>query len=87
MIGENVRGFRNKLGISQEKLAEHAGVDRTYIGCIERAEKSVSAEVLYRIGKALKIKPHLLLLKDAHKLSVEELVRAVSPGKVHPMEP
>jgi hypothetical protein len=41
--------------------------------CTERAEKSVSAEVLYRIGKALKIKPHLLLVEEAYKLTEKEL--------------
>ncbi len=79
MIGHNIRGFRNRLGISQEKLAELADLDRAYVGCIERAEKSVSAEVLYRIGKALKIKPHLLLVKDAHSLSVKDLEKAILP--------
>jgi transcriptional regulator with XRE-family HTH domain len=73
MIGHNVRGFRNRMGVSQEKLAELANVDRAYMGCIERAEKSVSAEVLYRIGKALKIKPHMLLVEDAYKLNEKEL--------------
>ncbi len=79
MIGHNVRGFRNRLGISQEKLAELANIDRAYMGCVERAEKSVSAEVLYRIGKALNIKPHLLFVPNAPKLSDSELEKALLP--------
>ncbi len=79
MIGHNVRGFRNRIGISQEKLAEFAQIDRAYVGCIERAEKSVSAEVLYRIGKALKIKPHLLFIEEAYKLTEKELEKRLLP--------
>jgi transcriptional regulator with XRE-family HTH domain len=79
MIGDNVRGFRTKLGISQEKLAELANIDRSYVGCIERAEKTVSAELLYRIGKALKIKPHMLMLEDAYKMSPHELEKRLLP--------
>jgi transcriptional regulator with XRE-family HTH domain len=67
------------LGISHEKLAELAKIDRAYMGCVERAEKSVSAEVLFRIGKALKIKPHLLFVNDAYKLTPEELKDALAP--------
>jgi len=67
LIGDNIRGYRNKLNISQEKLSELANTDRAYIGIVERGEKSVSAEVLYRIGLALKIEPHLLMLKDSHR--------------------
>lgn len=67
LIGDNIRGYRNKLGISQEKLSELANTDRAYIGIVERGEKSVSAEVLFRIGLALKIEPHLLMLKDSHR--------------------
>jgi transcriptional regulator with XRE-family HTH domain len=79
MIGHNVRGFRNRLGISQEKLAELANIDRAYMGCVERAEKSVSAEVLYRIGKALRIKPHLLFVEDSYKLNEKELEKKLLP--------
>jgi transcriptional regulator with XRE-family HTH domain len=77
-IGDNIRGFRNKLGISQEKLAEYAEIDRSYIGCVERAEKSVSAEVLFRIGKGLKIKPHLLFIKNSYRMNDDELKKALS---------
>jgi len=76
-IGDNIRGFRIKLGISQEKLAEYAEIDRSYIGCVERAEKSVSAEVLFRIGKGLKIKPYLLFVRNAYKMTEEELKKAL----------
>lgn len=65
IIGNNVRGFRNRLGISQEKLAEHADVHRTFIGTIERAEQSISASTISKLAKALKVEAYVLLMKDS----------------------
>jgi transcriptional regulator with XRE-family HTH domain len=54
-FGEKVREERHKLGLSQEELASRAGVHRTYIGMIERAEKNITLENIEKIAKALKI--------------------------------
>ena len=54
-FGNKVRKERMKLGLSQEELAERAGVHRTYIGMIERAEKNATIESIEKIAKALKI--------------------------------
>jgi len=55
-FGERVRKERMKLGLSQEKLASLAGVHRTYIGMIERAEKNITLENIEKIARALRIK-------------------------------
>jgi transcriptional regulator with XRE-family HTH domain len=52
-FGNKVRAERMKLGLSQEELAERAGVHRTYIGMIERAEKNITLENIEKICKAL----------------------------------
>ncbi len=54
-FGRRVRDQRAKRGLSQEQLAERAGVHRTYIGMIERAEKNITLENIEKIAKALKI--------------------------------
>ena len=54
-FGNKVREERIKLGLSQEQLAVRAGVHRTYIGMIERAEKNITLENIEKIAKALKI--------------------------------
>lgn len=54
-FGEKVREERRKLGLSQEELASRAGVHRTYIGMIERAEKNITLENIEKVAKALKI--------------------------------
>ena len=53
-FGKKVRARRTALRLSQEELAERAGVHRTYIGMIERAEKNITLENIERIAKALK---------------------------------
>jgi len=52
-FGQKVRIERTKLGISQEELASRAGVHRTYIGMIERAEKNITLENIEKVCKAL----------------------------------
>ena len=54
-FGNKVRERRTVLGLSQEELAGRAGVHRTYIGMIERAEKNITLENIQKIAKALEI--------------------------------
>ncbi|MBF8265441.1 MAG: transcriptional regulator [Dehalococcoidia bacterium] len=60
-FGERVRKERTKLGLSQEELAARAGVHRTYIGMIERAEKNITLQNIERIAKSLKLEVKDLL--------------------------
>ena len=55
-FGEKVREERHKQGFSQEELASRAGVHRTYIGMIERAEKNITLESIEKVAKALGLK-------------------------------
>ena len=52
-FGKKVREIRVKQNLSQEKLATKAGVHRTYIGMIERAEKNITLENIEKVAKAL----------------------------------
>lgn len=54
-FGQKVREERTKQGLSQEALASRAGVHRTYVGMIERAEKNITLENIEKIAKALGI--------------------------------
>jgi transcriptional regulator with XRE-family HTH domain len=53
IFGENVQKYRKEKQISQEKLAEFAGVHRTYVGMIERAEKNITLRNMEKIANAL----------------------------------
>ena len=55
IFGKKVKLFRIEKGWSQEKLALTADLDRTYIPSIEKGERNVSIEVIYRLAKALDI--------------------------------
>lgn len=60
----NVRRQRLALGLSQEELAERAGVHRTYVGMLERSEKNVTIYNIERIAMALNVEPASLLLEQ-----------------------
>jgi len=60
-FGKNVRQYRIGRVLSQEKLAEKAGLHRTYIGMIERAEKNITLLNVEKIANALDIKIEELL--------------------------
>ena len=54
-FGKRVREMRKSKGISQEKLAEMAGIDRSYMGNIERGEKNITLKKAYEICDALEV--------------------------------
>ena len=62
LFGHNVQKQRKAQEISQEQLAELAGVHRTYIGMIERAEKNITLCNIEKIANALKIEIKDLLV-------------------------
>lgn len=62
-LGKAIRGLRLEVGLSQEALADEAGVDRSYIGGIERGEHNVALVNLVKIAQALKITTADLLAK------------------------
>ena len=53
IIGQRIRNYRTKLGLSQEKLAELSGCHPTYIGQLERGEKNATLESIEKISIAL----------------------------------
>lgn len=54
-FGQRVQELRKERNLSQEQLADLAGVHRTYIGMIERAEKNITLCNIERIADALKV--------------------------------
>lgn len=54
-FGQRVQELRKENSLSQEQLADLAGVHRTYIGMIERAEKNITLCNIEKIAKALKV--------------------------------
>jgi transcriptional regulator with XRE-family HTH domain len=57
IFAENIRRIRKSIGLSQEELADRAGLHRTYISSIERFERNVSLENIFLLAKALGVEP------------------------------
>jgi len=55
ILGVNIKRERIKRNLSQEELAEKAGLHRTYIGMIERAERNISLTTAEKLAKAINI--------------------------------
>lgn len=66
-FGSRVRQLRQEAGYSQEAFAEACGLDRTYVGGIERGERNVSLRNINQIASAL-------------NCSISELFEGVSNG-------
>jgi len=54
-VGQRIKELRKKLQLSQEALANEAGVDRTYMTDVENGRRNVSVEILERVINALKV--------------------------------
>ena len=57
-----LRALRKERGLSQEDLADLAGIHRTYVGSVERGERNVSIDSMERLALALKVDLSQLLL-------------------------
>jgi transcriptional regulator with XRE-family HTH domain len=60
-FGATLRTYRQAAGLSQEKLAAKAGLDRTYVGGAERGERNVALINIVRLAEAISIRPSQLL--------------------------
>ncbi|WP_449431030.1 helix-turn-helix domain-containing protein [Pseudomonas putida] len=64
-LGQRIRERRIMAGLSQDALAHACGLDRSYMGRIERGEVNLTIEKLYRIAQQLKCQPQTLLPRIA----------------------
>ncbi len=55
LVGKRVKELRNKLGVSQEELADLAGLDRTYITSVESGRRNISIVNIEKLANALKV--------------------------------
>ena len=61
IFADNLRRARAAAGLSQEELADAAGVDRTSVSALERCKYAASLDVMERLATALRVTPASLL--------------------------
>ncbi len=67
VLARNVRQLRHERGLSQEELADRAGLHRTYIGSIERGERNLTVDNIQKIARGLDVDAaHLLAGSTEH---------------------
>ena len=71
LVAWNVRRIRVAAGVSQEQLAGDAGVDRTYVGRVERELENPTVNNLEKLASALSV-------------HISELFRQPVPGELNP---
>lgn len=59
-FGRRLRSVRTTKGLSQEELAHISGLNRTYVGSVERGERNVSLLNIHKLAGALEIEPSAL---------------------------
>lgn len=64
-LAKNLKRLRTVKGLSQEALADAAGIDRTYVSALERQKYSLSIDRLDQIASSLGVAPHVLLMPAA----------------------
>ncbi len=67
-FGNAMRKYRHAAGISQEALADLAGIHRTYVGDVERGERNLSLLNMVRLSSALGVRLSQVILEMERKL-------------------
>ena len=53
VLGQNIKYFRTKLGMTQEELAKQAGINRSYLASLERGRRNTTVKTVEMLAKAL----------------------------------
>lgn len=61
IVAQNLRRLRQDRGLTQEELADRAGLNRNYVGMVEREENAPTVDTLEALAKALKVEAARLL--------------------------
>ena len=57
VVARNLRRIRHAKGLSQEELADRAGINRNYVGMLEREEHAATVDMLEKLAEILEVDP------------------------------
>lgn len=72
VFGERVRELREKIGLTQEQLAERADLHPNYVGEIERGNKNASLVIIKKIADGLRVELNTLFDGERKELSLHK---------------
>jgi len=67
IVARNLRILRKQKGLSQEELAFQAGINRNYVGQIEREEKSPTIDMIEKLSSSLDVEPIAIIAIKSKK--------------------
>ena len=82
-VGAAIRGRREQLGVSQERFAQRANIDRSRYGLIERGGANLTLATLFQLAKNLRVDASELI-KDVHWADPLEGAGDVDPVQERP---
>lgn len=65
VLADNLKRLRKEQGLSQEALADAAGLHRTFVGAVERCERNISLDNITKLARALGVPAATLLAEKA----------------------
>lgn len=68
-FGEALRRVRMRAGITQERLALNAGLDRSFVSALERGVRQPSLTTVFVLARTLNISPHVLVKRTEAAMS------------------
>jgi transcriptional regulator with XRE-family HTH domain len=71
-FGQAAREIRKERGLSQEQAALDGGIDRAYLGHIERASKSATIRTVWKMAAALGVPPSAIFARAERLLGEQE---------------
>ena len=85
-LGQRIRELRRQRGLSQERLGQQSELSGKFIGEVERGEKSISIDSLYKVSVALRVPLSVLTDVGRSKRSVpsvdaEKILALILDGK------
>ena len=67
IVGDNIRGFRNKRSLTQVQLSVHAGINSEHLSRLETGLENATIETLDKLASELDVELYKLFIKDSFK--------------------